>query len=350
MEATTLNNLSIAYYHSRRSSEALEASLQAVKIFHEIGRTAEEATAWVNTGWIQVDLGNVPQSLKSFETSLSLSQGMSLRPTEAAAYFGMAWAERHRNNRIGAEKNVRHAIEIIESLRRQANAPVLRISILGQRINFYEFLVELLMEQHQIQPAMAHDVEAFEVSEKARARTLLEAFGESSAASVLSMAEVQRRVLDNDTILLEYYLGDARSFLWAVTPDSSASFELPGRAQIESLAREVLDLQKRSYGRETLPKAVLKSRELSQMLLGPVAARLGTKTLLFVLPPSLQGLSFAALPDLLGIGERWRSFFLAHSPHPPTRDRQCSFGICNRGHTGSPGCAERATPLTGDHL
>ena len=300
MEAATLNNLSIAFYHARRYQEALGASLKATKIFRELRQTAEESAGWVNVGWVQIALENLPQSVEAFESALSLSQGMNLRPTEAAAYFGRAWAERQRNNRIGAERDVRQAIDIIESLRRQAHTPILRTSIFGRRINFYEFLVDLLMEQHQLRPGMAYDTEAFEASERARARTLLEAFGQSYAAPVLSLAEIQRRVLDSDTILLEYHLGDARSFLWAVTPESSASFELPGRVRIESLVREVIDLQKRSYGRETLPEAVRKTRQLGQMLLGPVAARLGNKTLLFVVPPSLQGLSFAAFPDRLG--------------------------------------------------
>ncbi len=300
MEALTLNNLSIAFYHAKRYQEALGASLKATEIFHDLGRTADESAGWVNVGWVKIALEDLPQSFKAFETALSLEHRIGPRPTAAAAYFGMAWAERHRNNLIGAEKNVRLAIDVIESLRRQANTPIVRILILGQRINFYEFLVELLMEQHQIRPGQAHDTEAFEASERARARTLLEAFGEGSAAAVLSLAEIQQRVLDHDTILLEYYLGDAKSYLWAVTPESSASFELPGRAQIESLAREVIDLQKRSYAQETLPEAVRKTRQLTQMLLGPVAALLGDKTLLLVLPPSLQDLSFAAFPDLLG--------------------------------------------------
>ena len=300
MEALTLNNLSIAFYHSKKYQEAFGASFRATEIFHNLGRTADESAGWVNVGWVKIAIGDLPQSLKAFETALSLEQRMGPRPTAAAAYFGMAWTERDRNNLIGAERNVRLAIEIIESLRRQANTPIVRTLILGRRINFYEFLVELLMEKHQIQPGHAHDAEAFEASERARARTLLEAFGEGSAAAVLSLAEIQQRVLDNDTILLEYYLGDAKSYLWAVTSESSASFELPGRAQVESLAREVIDLQRRSNGKESLPEAVRKTRQLAQMLIGPVATRLGDKTLLLVLPPSLQGLSFAAFPDLLG--------------------------------------------------
>ena len=40
-------------------------------------------------------------------------------------------------------------------------------------------------------------------------------------------------------MLLEYALGEERSFLWAVDRDSVTGFELPPRARIEAAAREV---------------------------------------------------------------------------------------------------------------
>lgn len=51
-------------------------------------------------------------------------------------------------------------------------------------------------------------------------------------ARPLYAAEIRAR-LDDDTILLEYALGEQRSFLWVGTPDALQTFELPGRAEIE---------------------------------------------------------------------------------------------------------------------
>ena len=45
----------------------------------------------------------------------------------------------------------------------------------------------------------------------------------------LKDAEI-RQLLDPGTLLLEYALGEERSFLWVVSPDSVESFELPTRA------------------------------------------------------------------------------------------------------------------------
>jgi CHAT domain-containing protein/tetratricopeptide (TPR) repeat protein len=126
----------------------------------------------------------------------------------------------------------------------------------------------------------------------------------------LSLKEIQSDVLDSDTVLLEYALGEERSFLWAVTPGSIQSFELPKRAEIESAARHVYDLltaRNRPVANETpeqrririeqaeaeYPKASL---ALSRMLLGPAAAELKNKRLVIVGEGMLQYTAFAALP------------------------------------------------------
>ncbi len=55
----------------------------------------------------------------------------------------------------------------------------------------------------------------------------------------LTLAEIQQQVLDADSLLLEYSLGDERSYLWAVTPNSINSYELPKRAEVEEAAKRV---------------------------------------------------------------------------------------------------------------
>jgi CHAT domain-containing protein len=126
----------------------------------------------------------------------------------------------------------------------------------------------------------------------------------------LGLKEIQQQVLDQDTLLLEYALGTERSFLWAVTPTSISSFELPNRADIETTARRVYNLLTARSQRirfETAQERQARIRQadevyretaaqLSEILLGPVADQLGTKRLLIVADGALQYLSFAALP------------------------------------------------------
>src|SRR5262245_38467988 len=100
--------------------------------------------------------------------------------------------------------------------------------------------------------------------------------------------------------MLEYALGAERSFLWAVTNGSIASFELPGRDEIETVARCEYELMTVSHKRQHKRALELAAAELSRMLLGQVADRLGRKRLLIVADGVLQYILFAMLPSLQG--------------------------------------------------
>src|SRR5262249_11541010 len=132
----------------------------------------------------------------------------------------------------------------------------------------------------------------------------------------VTLKEIQTEVLDEDTLLLEYALGEGGSFLWAVTPTSIKSFELPKRAEIEPAARRVYELltaRNQKLASETseqrrkrlqqvdaeYPKA---AAELSRILLAPAASELKNKRLLIVGEGVLQYLPFAALPEPMPAG------------------------------------------------
>ncbi|HET9711812.1 MAG TPA: CHAT domain-containing protein, partial [Pyrinomonadaceae bacterium] len=114
----------------------------------------------------------------------------------------------------------------------------------------------------------------------------------------LTLKEIQSQLLDENTILLEYNLGEDKSFLWAVAPGSLKSFELPKRSEVEAASRRVYDLlttsNRSSETAENYPHAIA---ALSRMLLGPAASELKNKRLLIVAEGVLQYVPFAALAE-----------------------------------------------------
>jgi tetratricopeptide (TPR) repeat protein len=123
---------------------------------------------------------------------------------------------------------------------------------------------------------------------------------------MLTVAQIQV-LLDADTTLLEYSLGEERSYLWIITADTVKTRILPKRTEIEKVARRLLDVLSAYY----LPDAAhqfnikddqLDSRywqeaaHLSLMVLGPAAPELKKKRLLLVTEGALQYISFAGLP------------------------------------------------------
>jgi CHAT domain-containing protein len=139
----------------------------------------------------------------------------------------------------------------------------------------------------------------------------------------LTLPEIQQQ-LDDDTLLLEYKLGDKHSWLWAITNRTLKAYELPKRGQIELAAarfRRHLTARSLAGKGETpherrrriaesdaqLPEA---AKQLSAMILDPAASQFAGKRLVVVPDGALHYVPFAALPapgtEGRGIGEAGR--------------------------------------------
>jgi CHAT domain-containing protein len=126
---------------------------------------------------------------------------------------------------------------------------------------------------------------------------------------LLSASEIQQ-LLDPHTLLLEYSLGDDRSYLFTISTGGLVTFELPPRSKLEAAARKVYELLtasnqclegESSSGR--LQRLALAAKEypaaaaaLGRMLLGPAAGLLSNKRLALVCDGALQYIPFAAIP------------------------------------------------------
>jgi tetratricopeptide (TPR) repeat protein len=124
----------------------------------------------------------------------------------------------------------------------------------------------------------------------------------------LKAAEVQK-LLDPDTLLLEFALGEERSYVWAVSATKVDGYELPPRSKIEDAAKQLVnylrDGQKipgesasqhksrlTALEREYWPQATAFSR----MLLGDILSLSKSKHLVIIPDGQLQYLPFSALP------------------------------------------------------
>lgn len=118
-----------------------------------------------------------------------------------------------------------------------------------------------------------------------------------SDSRIPTLSEIQREILDEETILLEYRLGRERSFLWLVSRDALRSYVLPGRQQIEQLARVAYERLQRSHRTEARTSARHTMCQLAEQILQPVTRQLVAKRLVIVSDGTLMYIPFAALPD-----------------------------------------------------
>jgi len=128
----------------------------------------------------------------------------------------------------------------------------------------------------------------------------------------LAVPDIQR-LLDQNTVLMEFALGEKRSWLWVVTPGAITSHQLAPRSEIEKATRRVYELltARQSVAGLTEEEQIARVKEadagfqteaagLSRMLLGQIAGSLSQelkgKRLLIVASGALEYLPFAVLP------------------------------------------------------
>ena len=383
--AITRIGLGKAYFRLERYDEAramLEEALQTMRDSKDDGGQIE---AIRNLGWIDIRLKEYASADKRFREALKLSLNSDNRNGEADARLGLAVLARRAGELREAIDLIRRGVEIHESSRVEgADSPGtksvnnnLRIDYFAQVQEFYEVYVDLLMRLDALEPGANHAAEALHVSERARARNLLDLLAskgasdaELGAARPLRADEIQRRLLDENTVLLEYALGTAseaetdRSFLWLVTSAGVESHLLPKRAEIETAAQRVYELmtaRNRVGGprrRELIARSdaefQVEARKLSRMLLSPVAAKLAGKRLLIAPQGALQFVPFAALPspevDGLGDGATGRQ---GEGRTEGQKDRGTDYRSVaqspSRPVAQSPSPAASYTPLIADH-
>jgi CHAT domain-containing protein len=128
----------------------------------------------------------------------------------------------------------------------------------------------------------------------------------------LAAADLQK-LLDEDTVLIEFALGETRSWMWAATPVAIVAEPLPPRAEVEGAARAVygaltarqaLPGESAAARRRRLQAADRELREagtrLGEILFGPLASRLAGewegKRLAIVPAGALEYVPLAVLP------------------------------------------------------
>jgi CHAT domain-containing protein len=122
-----------------------------------------------------------------------------------------------------------------------------------------------------------------------------------TAPATLDARQIQA-ALDEEVTLLQYELGEERSWLFAVNHDSISAHPLPARSEIEALARRAHRLlQHANPDRGLRAERDSTLASLSSMLVEP--ARPLRDTLVLALDGALHLLPFAALPDLRTSGE-----------------------------------------------
>jgi CHAT domain-containing protein len=330
-EAKALRSLADIHLASGDAAQAVACYDEALAVYRSISNPAGEASMLYASAKAEAQIGRLHDAKREIQGALSIVEDlrtsfisrelrtsyfasvremfefqidllMRLHRVEPAGGFDVAAF--HASERARA----RSLLEVLTEARadiRKGIPPQLRQreqnvqELLASRINHR---MRLLSGKHSPQQidAITREVERltaeYEIVQEEIKKTspLYASLTQSQPATV---SELQRRLGDG-TILLEYFLGESRSFLWAVTREKLLTYELPAAAKIETLARSVY--KGLSGSRDGMSREVEQSAsKLGKMLFGPVERVVEGKRLVVVADGALQYVPFAALgmPD-----------------------------------------------------
>lgn len=360
---TGLGNLSVAQDKPEPGQRYFE---QALVLRRETGDKRGEGVTLASLAATFTRLGQPATAQTHYEQALALFQAVGDRTGEANILYQLARLHRQAQDFPAACARIEPAIAIVENLRTKVASRELRSAYFASVREYYNLYIDILMQLHRQQPDAGLDAQALHVSERARARSLLDLLAEANvsirqgidpelqnrerqlqsrlaaAADRLTIllvrqapeperqamreeiaslseefdrtrreirarhphyaaltqptpptaAELQQRLLDANTVLLVYHLGEFHSYAWVLTPDRLTSFELLPGNTINAAARLFWQACQQPTHDPTAD-----GEALAQLVLAPLAHHLTGQRLVIIADEGLHYVPFAALPD-----------------------------------------------------
>jgi CHAT domain-containing protein/tetratricopeptide (TPR) repeat protein len=374
-EASTLVLLAAALIRRNDISEALETSNQALELSRKIGDRMTEANALLWLGRSLTRAGETARAEESFTQALSFYRAAGDTALEADALAGLARIDNDQGKLAEASDRILAALDLAESIRANIGNSDTRMRMASLHRAYYDLAIDVQMR-------LENTAKAFEISERAHARGLVDlltegridvrqgadegllsreraaremldakherfqrllasnhsaaqaaaarkeldelvdrfqaiegeiraqspAFAMLTHAPPISLAGTQLLLPAAGTVLVEFWLGERRSYAWVVSKTGCRGWQLPQQSVLEGLARQayeaanarnarkeesVDDKSARLDAEEARFNRIM--RDLSVKLLEPLDAHLAER-MYIVADGALEYLPFAAMP------------------------------------------------------
>jgi len=370
MVADALNNLGSLYFSKGEREKSRKFFEDALAEYRRASHWRGLSWALNNLGYYFEKSGDTARAKANYIEALTYAKSSGDREGSASILYNLARVESSLGALEDARTHIEESLKLNEASRAKISSQDLRVSYFASIHQHYEFYVDLLMQLHRARPSAGYDVQALQVSEKARARSLLELLTQSGTtlkknvppellqrersirsalnselfrklqassdknnakagstdiakleleyeeikyqirtvsagyASIalpqtLDVEEVQRKILDDDTAILEYSLGEKRSFVWVITSSSVTSYELPPSAVLEQEGRtliEALVVAPSNTSKTAAENNYSKQAEkISSLLFDQALSKVTAKRLVIIGDGVLQNLPYPAL-------------------------------------------------------
>jgi CHAT domain-containing protein len=153
---------------------ALAAAQEARNAAHRIKDETDEAYTLSMAGWVREFQGRHKEALQLFGQVRNRFRERGDKSAEASVLSGIAQAERALGHLDRAQEAMQRSLELVENVRSLTSSFEMRSAYWADLRSRYDFYIDLLIELDRRKPGHGYAVRAFEASESARARSVLD--------------------------------------------------------------------------------------------------------------------------------------------------------------------------------
>ncbi len=201
-EAHALSAIGTLHLSQGQVEKALENFNQSLKLRRRLGHKTGQAIVLGEISKAHSRLGQLEKARALLSEALALARSIGDLRTRASLLTSLAEIELKRGHPQLAQRDAESALEILTRIRRRVASYDLRAAYSSLHRRAYEIQIDALWESRKGRPSEADAAAALEISERSKAKTLLEMLEESRIKVERGIApQLSRREEINQTRL-----------------------------------------------------------------------------------------------------------------------------------------------------
>ena len=281
-----LSNLASVATETKDWAQAEEINERALRMKEAAGDENSMRYSHVNRARILEGQGQIEEAEKLYRQIIDDRAADPVPSLDASSHLAQLYAKTGQDAK--AAKAFESALGLIDRVRDTLKEDDTKVRFLTSLIRVHDDYVDFLMARGRTERAL-------EIAEASRAQVLQRKIGDAGAGRPVGAVEYRRLARETGAVLLSYWLGPKRSYVWVTTGGGIAAYQMPPGNKIGALVERYRGLIEGLE--DPLSSDDGAGRELYENILAPVMDRIPPESHVIVAPDSaLNALNFETIP------------------------------------------------------